>query len=126
MIRDLARKYVAGCLSDAKNTSVKAAEAGLISLDDIYFEGVILAAGAVALENLVDTGQAPMIHEVRPEGHVAFVAQDDPAFRQATDERGYQLAAQLYKCTPQEAEKRYWDAKMKVVSLHNRRVSEGK
>jgi len=81
----------------------------IVSKEDIYFLGVVNGAGSVSLNDLVETGHAPV--------QDGIVIQDDPEFRQQESTRQYLITAALYNCTPEEAEER-WDTIMTKVSEH--------
>ncbi len=107
-IRKYARKYLTDVLTHQHfKPDLAVVEAGIISFDDIYFYGAAVAATDLALEHLVDMGQAPTV------GDSDGVDQSNPDFRESVDKRGFACIAEIFKCTPKEAEERFWSIQIK-------------
>lgn len=102
-IRKNARRHLIGWLQHIENPFSKAAEAGYISFDDMYFLGAFYGAGNISSQSLVETEEVPTIESVG----VSFVVTDDPNFRSRESDLTFKLVAQMYEVTPAEAEKRY-------------------
>jgi len=103
-IKEVGRKWLAGAL-EQKDHHLQAAEAGYISFDDVYFLGIYNGAGFIALQNLVDTDQAPII-EGNESVPFPTVIQDDMNFRDKESQLAHRIASELYHCTPEDTETR--------------------
>lgn len=123
-IRFKAREFVVACMQSDKDIYAKSAERGAISFDDIYFVGITNAAGSVALENLVETKQVPMVECETVDGVFSTADEGDPAFRDLLNERENYLTSLLYGISSQEAGRRYSEIHIKITQDHNDSLRE--
>ena len=123
-VEDNIRKYARGFLITAstnRDPYFRAAESRYITFDDLYFLGIFNGAGIIALSDLVDTdSHLPTLeHE---DFHVTFVVQDDIGFRHRESERPCRLVAQLYGCTPDEAQARFEGIQVNVARYSSEQI----
>jgi|TARA_B100001971_G_scaffold201707_1_gene214749 hypothetical protein len=104
-LNELGRKWLANAL-ERKDHHLQAAEARYISFDDIYFLGVFNGAETIALQNLVDTDQAP-IAEANESVPFPTVIQDDMDFKTRESQLAHKLTSELYHCSPEDTEERW-------------------
>jgi len=69
----------------------------------MYFLGAFYGVAHISSQSIVETEEVPTI---KSKG-VPFVVTDDQNFRSKEGDLAFRLIAQLYKCTSEEAEKRY-------------------
>ncbi|MBI4020758.1 MAG: hypothetical protein HY369_00785 [Candidatus Aenigmarchaeota archaeon] len=120
-IRDHARRYV-DTMQKMGHPSIGAMAAGYISAEDLVFLGAVNGAGSAALDYLVGTDRA-LVRDHPEAGPV--VMQDDPAFRDEEHERQYRFVADLFACTPAEAELRVDRINAAISRYVNDQVQKG-
>lgn len=124
-IREFAFNYV-GTMIQSQHPYVFAARDGAITFDDIFFLGAVEAAQSQTLQALVEMNQAPVREEIIGSQKKSFVEQDNPDFRHKITTVGYSLLAEMYACSPQDAEKRFENIQERVTEYHNTKVKRRK
>ena len=107
-IREFALAYVGNHIQ-SQHPYALAAKDGVITFDDLFFLGTVDAVQSETLQALVGMSSAPLHTEKTERGDVPFVIQDDRDFQDKISTIGYNLIAEMYKCTPQAAEDRFYD-----------------
>lgn len=125
-IRSNARKYLAAQLEKGDeiwgDRYVSAAEAGVISFDDIYFLGINVAAENVSLENFVDVGEAPIREGIIMGQKYSGIDEDNPKFQKKITERARYLTGLLYGITVAQVLERFHNIQNKSGEFINRRL----
>ncbi len=118
-IRESAGDYL---VSTVKSNDIyaSAAQHGAITHDDIFYLGALNAVQSETLRELVQRHQAPLAEE--PTHGQTVVVQDDPAFRDTISSIGYSFLAEMFKCTPKDAEERFYRIQELVTNYHNQRL----
>ncbi len=120
-IKEFALTYVGNHIQN-QHPYALAARDGVITFDDLFFLGAVDAVQSETLQALVEMGSAPTHTERTEQRMVPFVVQDDRDFRNKISTIGYGLLAEMYKCTPQVAEDRFYDVQRKVTESHNQEI----
>lgn len=122
-IRELAGEYV---LTSVRSNDIynSAAQHGIITHDDIFYLGVVNAVQSETLRDLVQRHQAPLAEE--PTHRQMVVVQDDPAFRETISSVGYHLLAEMFHCTPKDAEEKFYRIQELVTKYHNQELEQKK
>ena len=100
-IRKETRQFLIACVNNSNGPLLRAAEAGAISFDDIYYRGIVLWANLITMKGL---------EEVTERLASEFSAETNAQI----DGKTYRLVAQLYGCTSEEAERRQESIREKV------------
>jgi len=123
-LRLQARKYLAKHLQEGDSVwgddYVRAAEAGAITFDDLYFLEVEKVAQSISLENLVDMGEAAINEGVMMGQKYSAVDEDNPEFQRKIAERGRYLTGLIYGISPAQVWGRYSSIQNKVTEFQNR------
>lgn len=120
-IREFAFTYI-GNQIQSQHPYALAARDGVITFDDLFFLGAVDAVQSQTLQALVEMGSAPLYTEKTEQRDVLFVVQDDRYFQEKVSNIGYNLLAEMYKCTPQASEDRFYDVHRKITEFHNQNL----
>ena len=127
-LRESARKYLATNLEigPKEDIHLRAAEAGVISLDDIYFLCVVTAASSLSLQDLMDDENVrPLEKEATASTcGINIFNQDGRQQKQDVWSRAKSLTGLLYRITPSQVESRYDQIEYKVKSYHNSKLGK--
>lgn len=125
-IRAQARAFMVASLSadNGKDPFLRSAEAEAITFDEFYFLGLYEACGSMALENLMDTGDMPVVQISTEQGVYVAPVDDDPVFRRMLEDRSSQLAGLIYGLKPEEVEERFYDIHRRSTEFHNKSLGD--
>ncbi len=120
-IREFALAYVGNHIQ-SQHPYALAARDGVITFDDLFFLGAVDAVQSQTLQALVEMGSAPLCTEKTEQGDTPFIVQDERDFRDRIGNIGYRLLAEMYRCSSQSAEERFYDIQRKVTEFHNQNL----